>query len=51
MLPVTYGIQLLQQIMLRGQAPSLVLLGALLAMGLTMFIVAWFLLSRLMARR
>jgi len=51
MLPVTYGIQLLQQIMLRGQAPSLVLIGALLAMGLALFVVAWFMLSRLMARR
>jgi ABC-2 type transport system permease protein len=51
MLPVTYGIQLLQQIMLRGQVPSTVLLGALLAMGLALFVVAWFLLSRLMARR
>jgi ABC-2 type transport system permease protein len=51
MLPVTYGIQLLQQIMLRGQAPSLLLLGSLLAMGLALFVVAWFLLSRLMARR
>ena len=51
MLPVTYGIQMLQQIMLRGQAPSPLLLGGLLAMGLALFVVAWFLLSRLMARR
>lgn len=51
MLPVTYGIQLLQQIMLRGEAPAWVLLGSLLAFGLAMFVVAWFLLSRLMARR
>ena len=51
MLPVTYGIQMLQQIMLRGQPPSLLLLGGLLAMGLSLFVIAWFLLSRLMARR
>jgi ABC-2 type transport system permease protein len=50
-LPVTYGIQMLQQTMLRGQTPSLLLLGSLLAMGLGLFVVAWFLLSRLMARR
>lgn len=51
MLPVTYGIQMLQQIMLRGLAPSPGLLGGLLAMGLALFVVAWFLLSRMMARR
>lgn len=50
-LPVTYGIQMLQQIMLRGQTPPLLLPGGLLAIGLSLFVVAWFLLSRLMARR
>jgi ABC-2 type transport system permease protein len=50
-LPVTYGIQLLQSIMLRGAAPNFTYMGGLLAIGLSLFIVAWFLLNRLMARR
>ena len=51
MLPVTYGIQLLQGIMLRGTTPSFTYLGGLLAIGLSLFIVAWFQMNRLMARR
>jgi len=51
LLPVTYGIQLLQSVMLRGAAPSAVLLGALLVIGLILFIVAWLQTARLMARR
>jgi ABC-2 type transport system permease protein len=51
MLPVTYGIQLLQGIMLRGAAPNLTYLGGLLVIGLSLFIVAWFQMNRLMARR
>jgi ABC-2 type transport system permease protein len=51
MLPVTYGIQLLQSIMLRGAPPSPVLIGGLLAISLVLFLLAWFLTRRLMARR
>jgi ABC-2 type transport system permease protein len=51
MLPVTYGIQLLQSIMLRGATPNFTYLGGLLAIGLSLFIVAWFQMNRLMARR
>jgi ABC-2 type transport system permease protein len=51
MLPVTYGIQLLQAIMLRGAAPSPLLLGGLLAISLVVFLWAWFLMRGLMARR
>ena len=51
MLPVTYGIQLLQSVMLRGQAPSLLLLGGLLGIGLLMLLLAWYLLRRMMRER
>jgi len=51
LLPVTYGIQLLQSVMLRGATPSLPLLAGLLLIGLVLFIVAWFQTARLMARR
>jgi len=51
LLPVTYGIQLFQSIMLRGEAPNPALLGGLLAIGLVLFLVAWFQAHRLMARR
>jgi ABC-2 type transport system permease protein len=50
-LPVTYGIQLLQSIVLRGLPPSPLLLGGLLAIGVLLFLVAWLLTGRLMARR
>ncbi len=51
MLPVTYGIQLLQAIMLRGTEPNALMLGALLIIGLVMFIWSWVLMRGLMARR
>lgn len=50
-LPVTYGIQLFQAIMLRGLPPSPILLGGLVLIGLALFTCAWLLLNRLMARR
>jgi ABC-2 type transport system permease protein len=49
-LPATYGVQLLQNIMLRGLSFNPILLGGLLAIGLLLFFVAWYLLGRLMAR-
>ncbi len=51
MLPVTYGIQLLQTVMLRGAAPDWRLLAGLLLIGLVLLGVAWVLTKRLMARR
>lgn len=50
MLPATYGTQLLQDIMLRGNAGSLRLLGALSGIGVLLYIVSWLLLTRRMAR-
>ncbi len=50
-LPVTYGINLLQAVMLRGQMPSMILLGALFLFALVFFLLDWWRLSRLMARQ
>jgi len=50
-LPVTYGINLLQSVMLRGQMPSMILLGALFLFALVFFLIDWWRLSRLMARQ
>ena len=51
LLPVTYGIQLLQSVMLRGAAPDWTRLAGLLLIGLILFIVAWLQTAHLMARR
>ncbi len=51
LLPVTYGVQLFQSIMLRGAAPNPLYLGGLAVIGLALFVVAWLQTSRLMARR
>ncbi len=50
-LPVTYGINLLQSVMLRGQAPNVILLGGLFLYGLIFFILNWWRLGRVMARQ
>ena len=50
-LPVTYGINLLQSVMLRGQFPSIILLGALFGFALVFFLLDWWLLGRVMARQ
>jgi ABC-2 type transport system permease protein len=49
-LPATYGIVLLQDIMLRGHLANPILLGSLTALGAGLFIVALWLLHRVMAR-
>ncbi len=49
--PVTYGTQMLQSIMLRGLPPGPQLLGGLTLLGVGLFLLAWLLLARLMARR
>jgi ABC-2 type transport system permease protein len=50
-LPVTYGMALLQQVMLLGARPDPLLLGSLAAMGAGLFMVSWLLMRRLMARQ
>lgn len=50
-LPVTYGINLFQSVMLRGQFPSVLLLGALFLYALVLFIINWWRLGRLMGRQ
>jgi ABC-2 type transport system permease protein len=49
LLPATYGIQLLQNIMLRGRGVDLAMLSSLVAIGLFLMIVAWVLLRKIMA--
>jgi ABC-2 type transport system permease protein len=50
-LPVTYGINLLQAVMLRGQSPNILLVGALFLYALLLFLFNWWRLSRVMARQ
>lgn len=51
LLPATYAINLLQNIMLRGSAISGTFIAGLLGLGILTFLIAWLLLRRLMARR
>jgi ABC-2 type transport system permease protein len=41
LVPATYGIDALRDVMLRGAAPSLVAIGALIAMGVGFGIISW----------
>jgi ABC-2 type transport system permease protein len=50
-LPVTYGINLLQSIMLRGQAPNMLLIVALFLYAVILFIIDWWWLNRVYARQ
>jgi len=49
-LPATYGIRMLQNVMLRGDGLDPVLFPALLGIGLLMFLLAWALLAKVMRR-
>jgi ABC-2 type transport system permease protein len=51
MLPATYASQMLQDVMLRGTFTRPELLGALLLIGVSLFVLAWGLLRRTMSRR
>jgi ABC-2 type transport system permease protein len=51
LMPATYGINLLQNVMLRGSAVGGVLIAGLFAIGIVAFLLAWILLKRLMSRR
>jgi ABC-2 type transport system permease protein len=50
-LPVTYGINLLQSVMLRGQALDLLLIGGLFLYAVVLFIIDWWWLNRVYARQ
>jgi ABC-2 type transport system permease protein len=50
-LPVTYGINLLQSIMLRGQEPNVFLLGGLFLYAVILFLIDWWWLNRVYARQ
>jgi ABC-2 type transport system permease protein len=50
LLPATYGTALLQNVMLRGQSPQLLLLGALMLFGLALMVLAWWRLQRQMVQ-
>ncbi|HEX7973864.1 MAG TPA: ABC transporter permease [Anaerolineales bacterium] len=50
-LPTTYGIVMLRDIMLRGNAPSLLLLIGLPLIGLGLFLLSWLLLRRMITTR
>ncbi len=50
-LPVTYGIDMLQSVMLRGRAPSVILIVALFALAFVLFVFDWWRLNRIMARQ
>ena len=47
-IPATYGLRLLQEIMFRGNAINLPLMGGLVGIGLLMFLLSWLLLRRQM---
>jgi ABC-2 type transport system permease protein len=49
-IPATYGIEMLQNVMLRGQILNSLWIGVLAAMGVGLFLVAWLLLRRSMHR-
>ena len=49
-IPATYAIRLLQDIVLRGRPINLMWVGVLTGIGAGLFLVAWFLLRRAMAR-
>ena len=50
-LPVTYGIELLQSVMLRGQTPGPFLIAALFVYAFVFFVIDWWRLNRIMARQ
>ncbi len=50
-IPATQGVALLKDVMLRGGTPNPVLMGELVLMGGILFMLAWLLLRRRMARR
>ena len=50
LLPATYGTVLLQDVMLRGEAPQILLLIALYGFAIVLLLLAWFRLGRQMAK-
>jgi ABC-2 type transport system permease protein len=51
LMPATYGINLLQNVMLRGSAIGGLLMAGLFAIGVVAFLIAWVLMRRSMSRR
>jgi ABC-2 type transport system permease protein len=51
MVPATYGMQLLQEIMFRANPINLLLMGGLLGFGLALLLLSWLLLARQMRLR
>jgi ABC-2 type transport system permease protein len=49
LLPATYGIEMLQNVMLRGQPINLLTLAPLAGMGFVLALIAWLLMRRMMA--
>jgi ABC-2 type transport system permease protein len=47
-IPATYGLRMLQEIMFRGNAINLQLMGGLVGIGVLLFIISWLLLRRQM---
>lgn len=50
-LPVTYGMQMLQEIMFRANPINLIMMAGLLGIGVVFFIISWLLLNRQMRLR
>ncbi len=46
LIPTTYGTLLLRDLMLRGLAPNLLLVGGLLGLGVVLYFIAWLLMRR-----
>jgi len=51
LIPVTYAMQMLQEIMFRANTINLLLMAGLLGFGLVLFIISWILLGRQMRLR
>jgi len=51
MIPATYGLQMLQEIMFRANPINPLLMGGLLGIGLLLFLLSWAILRRQMRTR
>ena len=51
LLPVTYGMNVLQEVMLRGIMPNWLYLGGLIGIGVVLLVIAWLQMRRLLLPR
>jgi ABC-2 type transport system permease protein len=51
MIPATYGMRLLQEIMFRASGLNPLIIGGLVGLGLLFFIISWLLLKRQMRQK